>query len=47
MPTAPQRCNISSKGAVLLGRNDVEINPANSLHASEYYLEYTAMKDLN
>ena len=33
-------CDISSKGAVLPRRNDVEIGPANSLHASAYYSEY-------
>ena len=34
LPTARQRCNISSKGAVLPGRNDAEMGPANSLHVS-------------
>ena len=40
LPTARHRCNISSKGAVLPGRNDAEMGPANSLHASAYYSEY-------
>ena len=34
LPTARHNCNISSKEAVLLGRNDVEMGLANSLHAS-------------
>ena len=34
------RCNISSKGAVLPGRNDAEMGPANSLHALAWYSEY-------
>ena len=35
LPTALHRCDISSKGAVLPGRNDAEMmGPANSLHAS-------------
>ena len=34
LPTARHRCDISSKGAVLPGRNDAEMGPANSLHAS-------------
>ena len=33
LPTARHRCDISSKGAVLPGRNDAETGPANSLHA--------------
>ena len=40
LPTARHRCNISSKGAVLPGRNDAAMGPANSLHASAYYSEY-------
>ena len=40
LPTARHRCNISSKGAVLPGRNDAEMGPANSLHASAYYSKY-------
>ena len=40
LPTARHRCDISSKEAVLLGRNDAEMGPTNSLHASEYYSEY-------
>ena len=27
LPTARHRCNISSKGVVLLGRNDAEMGP--------------------
>ena len=34
LPTARYRCDISSKGAVLPGRNDAEMGPANSLHTS-------------
>ena len=34
LPTARHRCDISSKGAVVLGRDDMEMGPANSLHAS-------------
>ena len=34
LPTARHRCNISSKETVSLGRNDAEMGPANSLHAS-------------
>ena len=40
LPTARHRCDISSKEAVLSGRNDAEMGPANSLHASAYYSEY-------
>ena len=32
-PTACHHCDICSKGAVLPGRNDVDMGPANSLHA--------------
>ena len=39
LPTARHRCAISSKGAVLPGRNDAEMNLANSLHASAEYSE--------
>ena len=39
LPTARHRCDISSKEAVLAGRNDAEMGPANSLHASAYYSE--------
>ena len=34
LPTARHRCNISLKRAVLPGRNDAEMGPANLLHAS-------------
>ena len=39
LPTARHLCDISSKGAVLPGRNDAEMSSANSLHASAYYSE--------
>ena len=32
--TARHRCDISSKGAMLPGRDDAEMGPANLLHAS-------------
>ena len=34
LPTARHRCDISSKEAVLLVRNDAEMGPAYTLHAS-------------
>ena len=34
LPTARHCCNISSKGAVLSRHNDMEMGPANLLHAS-------------
>ena len=34
LPTACYRCNASSNEAVLSGRNNAEMGPANSLHAS-------------
>ena len=46
LPTTRHRCNISSKGAVLPGRNDPEMGSANSLHASAYYSEYNERFDL-
>ena len=46
LPAARHRCDISSKGAVLPGRNDAEMSPANSLHASAYYIEYNERFDL-
>ena len=36
-PMVHHRFDISSKEAVLLGRNDAEMGPTNSLHASMYY----------
>ena len=45
LPTARHGCDISSKGAVLHGRNDAEMGPANSLHASAYYSEYNERLD--
>ena len=36
LPMAYHHCNISSKGVVLLGRNNVEMGSSNSLHASMY-----------
>ena len=46
LSTARHRCNISSKGAVLLGRNDAEMGLANSLHASVYCSECNERFDL-
>ena len=37
---------LSSKEAVLPGRNDAEMGPANSLYASAYYSEYNERFDL-
>ena len=37
LPTIRHRCDISSKEAVLPGRNGVEIGPANLLRALAYY----------
>ena len=34
VPTTRHRCNISSNGAVLPGRSDAGMGPANTLHAS-------------
>ena len=47
LPTARHRCDISSKEAVLPGRNDSEMDPANSLHASGYYSEYNERFDFD
>ena len=47
LPTARDRCDISSKGAVLPWRNDAEMGPANSLHTSAYYSEYNKRFDFN
>ena len=44
--TARHLCDVSSNGAVLPGRNDTEMGPANSLHASAYYSEYNERFDL-
>ena len=33
--------NISSKEAVLFGHNDMEISPANLLHTSAEYIDYS------
>ena len=44
LPTVRHRCDISSKVAVLPGRND-EMGPANSLHASTYCSEYNERFD--
>ena len=46
LPTARHRCDISSNGAVLPGRNDAEMGPTNSLHASAYYSEFNERFDL-
>ena len=47
LPTARHHCDISSKGAALRGRNDAEMGPANSLHASAYYSEYNERFDFD
>ena len=47
LPMAPYCCSISSKGAVLLGRNDAEMSPVNSLHALAYYNEYKEKFDFD
>ena len=39
LPTTRHRCDISWKGAVLPGRSDAEMGPANSFHASAEYSE--------
>ena len=44
--TARHRCDIS-KGAVLPGRNNAEMGPANSLHASATYVEYNERFDFD
>ena len=36
-PMVRHRFDISLKEAVLLGRNDAEMGPTNSLHTSMYY----------
>ena len=46
LSTARHRCDSSSEGAVLPWRNDAEMGPANSLHASTYYSEYNERFDL-
>ena len=46
LPTARHRCDISSKGSVLPGRNDAEMGPANSLLTSAYYSKYNERFDL-
>ena len=45
LPTVCYRSDISSKGAVLPGRNDAEMGPANSLPASAYYSDYNERFD--
>ena len=45
LPTARHRCDISSKGAVLPGRNDAEMGLTNSLHAPAHYNEYNERFD--
>ena len=45
LPTARHRCDISSNGAVLPGRNDAEMGPANSLHALAYFSKYNERFD--
>ena len=46
LPTTHRHCDISLKGAVLPGCNDMEMGTANSLHASAYYNEYNERFDL-
>ena len=46
LPTVRHRCNNSSKGAVLPGRNNAEMDPANSLHALVYYIKFNERFDL-
>ena len=46
LPTAFHQCDISSKGAMLPGRDDAELGLANSFHASAYYIEYNERLDL-
>ena len=46
LPATRHHCDISSKEAVLPGRNDEEIGPANSLHVSAHYTEYNERFDL-
>ena len=46
LPTARHRCDISSKEALLIGRKDAEMGPANSLHSLAYYDEYNERFDL-
>ena len=46
MPTARHRWDSFSKGAVLYGRNDAEMGPANLLHALALYSEYNKKFDL-
>ena len=40
LPTARHRSDTSSNGAASLGRNNAEVVPANSLHASAYYSQH-------
>ena len=47
LPTAHHCCDIFSIEAVLPGRNDPEMGPDNSLHASAYYSEYNERFDIN
>ena len=47
LPIVRHCCGISLKEAVLPGRNDAEMGPANSLHALAYYNEYNVRFDLN
>ena len=46
LPTARHHCNILSKGAVLPGRNDTDMAPANLLHALAFYSKYNERFDL-
>ena len=46
LPMARHHSDISLKGVVLLRRNDVELGPANSLHALIYCSKYNEKFDL-
>ena len=47
LPTARHPCDISSKRVVLPGRNDADMGPTNSLHASAHYSEYNERLDFD
>ena len=47
LPTARHRWDLSSKVAVLSGRNEAEMDTANSLHASAWYSEYNEKFDFD
>ena len=47
LPTARHRCDIPSKGALLLGRNDSEMGSDNWLRALAYYSEYNKRNSIS